>query len=92
MDSSAPGGESMNPGIGLPAKPRAWVRVATTVLDRIASGELKPSERVPSKPSLARELGVSPDTVRRAFRELAERNVICYVPGIGYHVKPGATG
>ncbi len=43
--------------IGVRNDPRAWVRVANTVAERIASGDIAPGEPVPSKPDLAAELG-----------------------------------
>ena len=76
--------------IGARNDPRAWVRVANTVAERIASGEITPGEPLPSKPDLAAELGVSQDTVRRAFRELATQGMIVCIPGRRYIATAGS--
>jgi DNA-binding GntR family transcriptional regulator len=76
--------------IGVKNDPRAWVRVANTVAERIAGGEITPGGPLPSKPDLAAELGVSQDTVRRAFRELATQGTIVRVPGRRYIATAGS--
>lgn len=55
---------------------REWARAVRVLTGRIASGELKTGDFLPSKPALAAELGVSPGTVSRAFGELAHRGII----------------
>jgi GntR family transcriptional regulator, histidine utilization repressor len=77
--------------IGARNDPRAWVRVANTVAERIASGAITPGGPVPSKPDLAAELGVSQDTVRRAFRELTTEGMIVRIPGRRYIASAGST-
>jgi DNA-binding GntR family transcriptional regulator len=77
--------------IGARNDPRAWVKVANTVAERIASGEIAPGGPVPSKPDLAAELGVSQDTVRRAFRELAAEGMIVGIPGRRYIATAGSS-
>jgi DNA-binding GntR family transcriptional regulator len=77
--------------IGARHDPRAWVKVANTVAERIASGEMAPGGPVSSKPDLAAELGVSQETVRRAFRELASEGMIVRIPGRRYIATAGSS-
>jgi DNA-binding GntR family transcriptional regulator len=72
--------------VGTPGDPRAWVRVANTLLDGITSGQFKPGQAVPSRNDLAHRFGVSPITAARGVRELAGMRIICRVPGLGYYV------
>jgi DNA-binding GntR family transcriptional regulator len=72
--------------IGIPGDPRAWVRVASTLLDGITSGQLKPGQAIPPRNDLAGRFGVSPITAARGVRELAGMGIICRVPGLGYYV------
>lgn len=76
--------------IGAKNDPWAWVRVANVVVERIASREIAPGGPVPSKADLAAELGVSQDTVRRAFRELATEGMIVRIPGRRYLARAGS--
>ena len=50
------------------------------------SGVLKPHDRLPSVRSLAVELGINPNTVAKAYRELETRGFICSVYGKGSFV------
>jgi DNA-binding GntR family transcriptional regulator len=64
---------------------RRWVRVANTLLDRIARGGYR--VRLPGRSVLVAEFGVAPRTVQRAITELAGRGVVYRVPGLGYHIR-----
>lgn len=92
--SSTPGTAGL-PGfwlvIGMDGDPRAWVRVANALLDRIASGVLRVGSRVPSVTGLGLESPVAPGTAARAFRALAGEGVLHWVPGRGYYVQTGFT-
>ena len=87
---SAPGAADV-PGfrlvIGADGDPRAWVRVANALLDRIASGAVRAGSRVPPVTSLGLESPAAPGAAVRAFRVLAEEGVLCWVPGRGYYVR-----
>lgn len=52
----------------------------------IISGQLAEDTRVPSMRDLARELGVNPNTVQKAYRELEARNYFYTVLGQGSFV------
>ncbi|NLA71906.1 MAG: GntR family transcriptional regulator [Clostridiaceae bacterium] len=48
-----------------------------------ALGLIKPNEQLPSVRQLAMELGINPNTVQKAYRELEQENLIYAVPGKG---------
>jgi DNA-binding transcriptional regulator YhcF (GntR family) len=54
--------------------PYEHIRVG--VVERVASGELPPGERLPTVRRLAEDLGVATNTVARAYRELEQAGVI----------------
>jgi len=49
----------------------------------ILSGEIKPDEKLPSVRSLAKELGINPNTIQKAYNELERQGVILTLPGRG---------
>jgi len=63
-----------------------YERVERYILTKIESGEWGTSHRLPSEPEFSRLLGISRMTINRAMRELARRNVIDRIPGVGTFV------
>ncbi|MGH8582034.1 MAG: winged helix-turn-helix domain-containing protein [Gammaproteobacteria bacterium] len=58
--------------------------------DSIKSGKLKPGASLPSTQSLGKQLGISPETVRRAYIQLRDKKLITREDGMGYQVRgPG---
>ncbi|WP_308754101.1 GntR family transcriptional regulator [uncultured Anaerotruncus sp.] len=55
----------------------------------VSLGALAPDEQLPSVRSLARDLGVNPNTVQKAYQELERSGVIYSVAGRGSFVSPG---
>jgi GntR family transcriptional regulator len=53
-----------------------------------ASGALAPDEQLPGVRSLARELGVNPNTVQRAYQELESQGIIYQATGRGSFISP----
>jgi DNA-binding GntR family transcriptional regulator len=53
---------------------------------KIASGEWPPGHRLPSRPDLMREHGVSLTVVRDAQKELLLHGELVSVPAVGYYV------
>lgn len=49
----------------------------------ILSGELEPDSKLPSVRNLARELGINPNTIQKAYSELERTGVIMTLPGRG---------
>ncbi|OGV63780.1 MAG: hypothetical protein A3K19_05040 [Lentisphaerae bacterium RIFOXYB12_FULL_65_16] len=54
---------------------------------RIRSGALKPDQALPSEPKIARDLGVSRNTIRQAMRDLEHEGLIYRVQGKGTFVR-----
>jgi len=65
-----------------------YEQVAAHYRQAIISGELAPGTRLPSLDALVRETGLSPMTIRRAFRVLADEGRVRVVPGRGTFVAP----
>jgi DNA-binding transcriptional regulator YhcF (GntR family) len=64
--------------------PRQWVKAAYAVTDAIQGGRTGPYGKLTTRSELARALGVHPQTVARAYKELADLGIIYLVPGHGY--------
>ncbi len=56
------------------------------LMERIASGEFQPGDRLPSVEELANECGVSVVTVRRAIDNLSQKDVVTKKQGKGTYV------
>ncbi|HEY8564228.1 MAG TPA: GntR family transcriptional regulator [Beijerinckiaceae bacterium] len=65
-------------------------RIYLLLRDRIATGALRPGDRLPGEPSLAVENGVSRVTIRRALDQLAGEGLIERRPGSGTFVRETA--
>jgi len=65
--------------------------MASTLAERVLSGELKAHDRLPSERQLAVEFGVSRPVVREALRSLVERRLVEVKPSRGAFVR-GDTG
>lgn len=57
-----------------PTPPFEQLRIG--IIDRVRSGELVAGTKIPTVRSLAAELGLAPNTVARAYRELEQQAVI----------------
>ncbi|MEM1484756.1 GntR family transcriptional regulator [Oscillospiraceae bacterium PP1C4] len=55
----------------------------------ISLGALKPDEQLPSVRALARDLGVNPNTVQKAYQELERNSIIYSVAGKGSFIASG---
>lgn len=58
----------------------------------IAYEILKPNDKLPSVRSLAKDLGINPNTVMRAYDECEKQNLVYAQPGKGFFVKKEDTG
>ena len=65
-------------------------RIADTLRDRIARGEWKPGERIPSEAELCREVGVSRQPVRSAIDQLTAQGILLAERGRGTFVRDPA--
>jgi DNA-binding transcriptional regulator YhcF (GntR family) len=66
-------------------------QIAELLRFAVASGRLRPGERVESVRGFARQLVVNPNTVAKVYRDLEREKVLASRPGSGVFVAPGAT-
>lgn len=56
----------------------------------IDAGVLKPGDKLPSVRELAKDNGINPNTVARAYRELEQRGIVNNIPKKGVYVSDTA--
>ena len=70
-----------------------YLQVRDALIERIANGGWKPGQTIPNEGNLARELGVSPGTVRKALDRMESERVLTRRQGHGTYVNdPAANG
>ena len=69
--------------VDLRSRKQLWEQLVDNVKNLILMGELSPDEKLPSVRSLARELGINPNTIQKAYAELERQGVIITLPGRG---------
>ena len=84
MDSSASLAQEPNDPNARPAP--LYLQVGKLLVGRIASGAWKPGELIPSEMELARELGVSQGTVRKAIIGMEAQRLVVRYQGRGTYV------
>ncbi len=70
----------------------AYMQLVNLLRQKIAMGDLRPGDQLPSESQLSRLYKVSPMTVRRAINILADQDVVSTAPGSGTFVKPVGLG
>ena len=65
-----------------------YAQLAAQLRGGIASGLYPPGSKLPSIVDIAAETGLSPMTIRRAFRDLSDEGRVRIVPGRGTYVLP----
>ncbi len=68
------------------ADPRAYIRIAAVLRERITAGELAPGQATPSITRLCADLGVARQTAAHALHVLQDAGLVHRVPGLGYYV------
>lgn len=63
-------------------------QVAEAILQRVASGELHPGQRLPSQRELAHSMGVGLAVIREAVQRLAALNIVEATHGSGTIIRP----
>ncbi|HZK49583.1 MAG TPA: GntR family transcriptional regulator [Thermoleophilia bacterium] len=66
----------------------AYAHIVNTVSDRIARGEYRSGDRLPSESQFCAEFSVSPMTLRRAVNMLVDRGLVITAQGRGTFVRP----
>jgi len=69
--------------VDLRDRKQLYEQLVDNIKNLILIGELKADEKLPSVRSLARELGINPNTIQKAYSELERCGVILTLPGRG---------
>lgn len=65
----------------------AYIHIVRTVSERIARGDYRPGDQLPSESQFCAEFSVSPMTLRRAVNMLADRGIVATAQGRGTFVR-----
>ena len=60
-----------------------YEQLGQNIINLVASGALAPDDQLPSVRNLARDLGVNPNTVQKAYQELENKGLIYQAAGRG---------
>lgn len=63
-----------------------YKQLVEQVLLMLSSGILKKNDQLPSIRDLAQDLGINPNTVQRAYRELESSGIIVSIPKKGSYI------
>jgi len=63
-----------------------YIQIMENIKSKIARGELKPGDKLPSVRELSGKIGVNPNTIARAYSELEREGVIVTRRGQGTYV------
>lgn len=69
--------------VDLRDRKQLYEQLVDNIKNLILTSELKADEKLPSVRSLARELGINPNTIQKAYSELERCGVILTLPGRG---------
>lgn len=69
-----------------------YVQIENHVQFAISSGRLKPGDQLPSVRELSERLGVNPNTVAKAYRDLEVMGLLYTRRGMGVFVQKGVEG
>lgn len=65
-----------------------YEQLKSRIVELVMLGELGPDDQLPSVRSLARDLGVNPNTVQKAYQELERERIVYSVAGRGSYINP----
>lgn len=77
-------------GWDIDVREKIYLRLANEIFFRILHGEYAQGEKLPSYAELAKKAGCSPETVRKAIRELQQQGVVENLR-VGYAVTSDST-
>ena len=66
-----------------------YEQLVHNIISLISKGVLSADDQLPSVRSLARDLGINPNTVQKAYQELEQRGLIYQAAGRGSFISPG---
>ena len=79
----------MIPSIDIHSSVAVYVQIENHVQFAIASGRLKPGDQLPSVRELSERLGVNPNTVAKAYRDLEVMGLLYTRRGMGVFINKG---
>lgn len=65
-----------------------YEQLKSKIIELVMVGELKPDDQLPSVRNFARDLGVNPNTVQKAYNSLERDGIIYSVAGRGSYIHP----
>lgn len=74
--------------IRLEGKAPIYEQLFNGISQLISSGELKPDEKLPAVREVAKQLGINPNTVQKAYAQLEQTGLIYSMPSKGSYVSP----
>ena len=83
-------GNDMVPSINIYSTVAVYVQIENEVRFAIASGKIKPGDRLPSVREMSETLGVNPNTVAKSYRDLEVMGLLYTRRGMGVYVNQGA--
>ena len=72
--------------LNMQSKDPIYEQIKSQIVSFIRAGVMKEGDRLPSVRELARDNGINPNTVAKAYRELEAEGVICTLPKKGAYV------
>ncbi len=72
--------------IQLSGKTPIYEQLYSAVSRMISSGQLKPDEKLPAVREIAKQLGINPNTVQKAYALLEQSGLIYSIPAKGSYV------
>ena len=72
--------------LDLQSKTPLYLQMEQQIIDLILLGCLKENDQLPSVRSLARDLGINPNTIQKAYQDMESRGIIYSVVGRGNFV------
>ena len=75
--------------IRLEGKQPIYEQLCSGIARLISTGELKPEERLPAVREVAKQFGINPNTVQKAYSQLEQAGLIHSVPAKGSYVSAG---
>ena len=74
--------------IRLEGKAPIYEQLFNGISQLISSGELAPDEKLPAVREVAKQLGINPNTVQKAYAQLEQSGLIYSMPAKGSYVSP----
>jgi len=85
---SLEGGKAALFKLDLQSRLPIYEQLKNKICEHVMLGLLKPDDQLPSVRAFARDLGVNPNTVQKAYQELEREKIIYSVVGRGSYISP----